>query len=66
MIKLDPDVREVTLSKLQPNQKYELELLSVSTNSMLTNSSSIVNFISPSNGKFLLFFLFNFANFDTH
>ena len=51
MIKVQPDVRQVTLNKLQPNQEYELELVSTSKNSMLTNSSSIVNFISPSNGK---------------
>lgn len=52
MIKVKPDVRQITLNKLQPNQEYELELLTISTDSMLTNSSGFVNFISPSNGKF--------------
>jgi hypothetical protein len=50
MMKVKPLVRDVLLENLLPHHEYELELVSVSINSMVTNATPSLHFISPSNG----------------
>ena len=54
MMKVKPVVRNVLLENLLPHHEYELELVSVSLNAMVTNATPVMHFISPSNGNWLI------------